>query len=144
MQFKIFHSALPDKNWIRILKRRKSKHWLAYYFFPVVNPQVCSLARELWYGIIIKAPSHPASEMLLPPPCMKGKQDFSSDIALEQADYISLVILMLVLSSTYQFSLPKSLKSLLSSSWLHTEVFLWLLYPSSHSIISLSQKMLLE
>lgn len=94
MQFKFFHSALPDKHWIRILKRGKSKHWLAYCFFPVVNPQVCSLARELWYGIIIKAPPHPASEMLLPPPCMKGKQDLSSDIALEQADYRSLVILL--------------------------------------------------
>lgn len=93
MQFTISHSALSDKNWIRILKRGKSKHWLAYCLFPAVNPQVCTLARELWYGIIIKEPSHP-SETLLPPPCMKGKQDLSCSIALEQTDYRSLVILL--------------------------------------------------
>ena len=44
--------------------------------------------------MVLRSHHTPPSEMLLPPPCMKGKQDLSSDIALEQADYRSLVILL--------------------------------------------------
>lgn len=60
--------------------------------------------------------------MLLPPPCMKGKQDLSSDIALEQADYRSLVIL---LDACFVLDLPvlppKELKKIFSAPLDYTQ-----------------------
>lgn len=60
--------------------------------------------------------------MLLPPPCLKGKQDLSSDIALEQADYRSLVI---SLNACFVLDLavlpPEELKKVFSAPFENTQ-----------------------